>query len=220
MPMLGQSAQMEQCKLAVQVCTITKFNKQEENTMVKTICEKIMTKEITSVELKSVLGKELYICNGNCWTDVLDEFGFTYSSEQFCQYIADYEAWAELNNVYVEILEGKAEFRSSINAAKELLKEWLEYNELEKFRSLYSTLSARQKEAVLCILRYSEILDMDLMCPTTSELSLLWKDSIKKQKHKANLLIPVMETDCTYTINLFTGKVVGYADIDTVEDIL
>lgn len=188
--------------------------------MVKTICEKIMTKEITSVELKSVLGRELYICNGNCWTDVLDEFGFTYSSEQFCQYIADYEAWAELNNVYVEILEGKAEFRSSINAAKELLKEWLEYNELEEFRSLYSTLSARQKEAVLCILRYSEILDMDLMCPTTSELSLLWKDSIKKQKHKANLLIPVMETDCTYTINLFTGKVVGYADIDTIEDIL
>lgn len=188
--------------------------------MVKTICEKIMTKEITSVELKSVLGRELYICNGNCWTDVLDEFGFTYSSEQFCQYIADYEAWAELNNVYVEILEGKAEFRSSINAAKELLKEWLEYNELEEFRSLYSTLSAKQKEAVLCILRYSEILDMDLMCPTTSELSLLWKDSIKKQKHKANLLIPVMETDCTYTINLFTGKVVGYADIDTVEDIL
>lgn len=188
--------------------------------MAKTIYEKIMERKITSVEFKSILGRELYICNGNCWTDVLDEFGFTYSSEQFCQYIADYEAWAELNNVYVEILEGKAEFRSSINAAKELLKEWLEYNELEKFRSLYSTLSARQKEAVLCILRYSEILDMDLMCPTTSELSLLWKDSIKKQKHKANLLIPVMETDCTYTINLFTGKVVGYTDIDTVEDIL
>lgn len=188
--------------------------------MTKTIYTRIMAKEITSVELKSVLGRELYICNGNCWTDVLDEFGFTYSSEQFCQYIADYEAWAELNNVYVEILEGKAEFRSSINAAKEVLKEWLEYNELEEFRSLYSTLSARQKEAVLCILRYSEILDMDLMCPTTSELSLLWKDSIKKQKHKANLLIPVMETDCTYTINLFTGKVINYADIDTVEDIL
>lgn len=188
--------------------------------MTKTIYTRIMTKEITSVELKSVLGRELYICNGNCWTDVLDEFGFTYSSEQFCQYIADYEAWAELNNVYVEILEGKAEFRSSINAAKEVLKEWLEYNELEEFRSLYSTLSARQKEAVLYILRYSEILDMDLMCPTTSELSLLWKDSIKKQKHKANLLIPVMETDCTYTINLFTGKVINYADIDTVEDIL
>lgn len=188
--------------------------------MTKTIYTRIMTKEITSVELKSVLGRELYICNGNCWTDVLDEFGFTYSSEQFCQYIADYEAWAELNNVYVEILEGKAEFRSSINAAKELLKEWLEYNELFDFMSLYSTLSARQKEAVVLVLRHSEILDTDLMCPATSELSLLWKDSIKKQKHKANLLIPVMETDCTYTINLFTGKVVGYADIDTVEDIL
>lgn len=185
-----------------------------------TIFNRIISHETTSVEIISVLGRELYICNGNCWTDVLDEFGFTYSSEQFCQYIADYEAWAELNNVYVEILEGKAEFRSSINAAKEVLKEWLEYNELEEFRSLYSTLSARQKEAVLCILRYSEILDMDLMCPTTSELSLLWKDSIKKQKHKANLLIPVMETDCTYTINLFTGKVINYADIDTVEDIL
>lgn len=188
--------------------------------MTKTIYTRIMTKEITSVELKSVLGRELYICNGNCWTDVLDEFSFTYSSEQFCQYIADYEAWAELNNVYVEILEGKAEFRSSINAAKELLKEWLEYNELFDFMSLYSTLSARQKEAVVLVLRHSEILDTDLMCPATSELSLLWKDSIKKQKHKANLLIPVMETDCTYTINLFTGKVVGYADIDTVEDIL
>lgn len=174
-----------------------------------TIFNRIISHETTSVEIISVLGRELYICNGNCWTDVLDEFGFTYSSEQFCQYIADYEAWAELNNVYVEILEGKAEFRSSINAAKEVLKEWLEYNELEEFRSLYSTLSARQKEAVLCILRYSEILDMDLMCPTTSELSLLWKDSIKKQKHKANLLIPVMETDCTYTINLFTGKVIN-----------
>lgn len=188
--------------------------------MTKTIYTRIMTKEITSVELKSVLGRELYICNGNCWTDVLDEFGFTYSSEQFCQYIADYEAWAELNNVYVEILEGKAEFRSSINAAKELLKEWLEYNELFDFMSLYSTLSARQKEAVVLALRHSEILDTDLMCPATSELSLLWKDSIKKQKHKANLLIPVMETDCTYTINLFTGKVINYADIDTVEDIL
>lgn len=191
--------------------------------MTKTIYTRIMTKEITSVELKSVLGRELYICNGNCWTDVLDEFGFTYSSEQFCQYITDYEAWAELNNVYVEITEGKAEFRQSINEAKDLLKDWLENNELDDFKSLYSGLSARQKEAVVLVLRYSEIFEYayaNLMCPSTSELSLLWKDSIKKQKHKANLLIPVMETDCTYTINLFTGKVVGYADIDTVEDIL
>lgn len=191
--------------------------------MSKTIYEKIMERKITSVELKSVLGRELYICNGNCWTDVLDEFGFTYSSEQFCQYIADYEAWAELNNVYVEITEGKAEFRSSINAAKELLKEWLEYNKLEEFRSLYSSLSARQKEAVVLVLRYSEIFEYayaNLMCPSTSELSLLWKASVKKQKHKANLLIPVLEKNCTYTINLFTGEVVEYADIDTVEEIL
>lgn len=31
--------------------------------MTKTIYTKIMTREITSVELKSVLGRELYICN-------------------------------------------------------------------------------------------------------------------------------------------------------------
>ena len=137
------------------------------------IYTRIINKKTTSVELKSVLGRELYICNNGNWTDVLNEFSFSYTAEQFCQYIVDYEAWAELNNVYVEITEGKAEFRQPINEAKDLLKEWLENNELEEFRSLYSTLSAKQKEAVLCILRYSEILDMDLMCPTTSELSSL-----------------------------------------------
>lgn len=189
--------------------------------MTKTIYTKIINKEITSVEFtRSSLGRELYICNNGNWTNVLDEFSFTYTPEQFCQYIADYEAWAEHNNEYLEITEGKAEFRSSINAAKELLKEWLEYNKLEEFRSLYSTLSTRQKEAVVLVLRHSEILDTDLMCPTTSELSLLWKSSVKKQKHKANLLIPVLEKNCTYTINLFTGEVVEYADIDTVEEIL
>lgn len=31
--------------------------------MSKTIYEKIMERKITSVELKSVLGRELYICN-------------------------------------------------------------------------------------------------------------------------------------------------------------
>ena len=183
--------------------------------MTKTIYTKIINKEITSVELKSVLGRELYIYNGN-WTNVLDEFSFSYSPEQFCQYIADYEAWAEHNNVYAEILEGKAEFRSSINAAKELLKVWLEYNELFDFMSLYSTLSAREKEAVVLVLRHSEILDYGyagLMCPTTSELSLLWKSSVKKQKHKANLLIPVMGEDYEYTINLFTGKVIDYMEV-------
>lgn len=185
--------------------------------MTKTIYTRIINKKITSVELKSVLGRELYICNNGNWTDVLDEFGFTYTSEQFCQYIADYEAWAELNNVYVEITEGKAEFRQSINEAKDLLKDWLENNELDDFKSLYSGLSARQKEAVVLVLRYSEILDMDLMCPSTSELSLLWKASVKKQKHKANLLITVIGDNYEYTINLFTSEVVDYVDMDIIE---
>lgn len=187
--------------------------------MTKTIYEKIMKKEITSVEFtRSSLGRELYIYSNGNWTNVLDEFGFTYTPEQFCQYIADYEAWAEHNNEYLEITEGKAEFRSSINAAKELLKEWLEHNELFNFMSLYSALSAKQKEAVVLVLRHSEILETDLMCPTTSELSLLWKSSVKKQKHKANLLVPVLEKNCTYTINLFTGKVVDYAENESLDD--
>lgn len=185
--------------------------------MTKTIYTRIINKKITSVELKSVLGRELYICNNGNWTDVLNEFSFSYTPEQFCQYISDYKAWAELNNVYVEITEGKAEFRQSINEAKDLLKDWLENNELDDFKSLYSGLSARQKEAVLCILRYSEILDMDLMCPSTSELSLLWKASVKKQKHKANLLITVIGDNYEYTINLFTSEVVDYVDMDIIE---
>ena len=188
--------------------------------MSKTIYEKIMERKITSVELKSVLGRELYICNNGNWTDVLDEFGFTYSPEQFYQYIADYAAWAELNNVYVEILEGKAEFRSSINEAKDLLKEWLEYNEPDEFKSLYSSLPARQKEAVVLVLRYSELYDgrcVSLMCPTTSELSLLWNESVKKQKHKANLLLPVIGNNYKFVINLFTSEVVDYVDMDIIE---
>ena len=188
--------------------------------MAKTIYEKIMERKITSVELKSVLGRELYICNNGNWTDVLDEFGFTYSPEQFYQYIADYAAWAELNNVYVEILEGKAEFRSSINEAKDLLKEWLEYNEPDEFKSLYSSLPARQKEAVVLVLRYSELYDgrcVSLMCPTTSELSLLWNESVKKQKHKANLLLPVIGNNYKFVINLFTSEVVEYVDMEIIE---
>ena len=98
--------------------------------MTKTIYTRIINKKITSVELKSVLGRELYICNNGNWTDVLNEFSFSYTAEQFCQYIVDYEAWAELNNVYVEITEGKAEFRQPINEAKDLLT--------EGSRSLYS----------------------------------------------------------------------------------
>ncbi len=186
--------------------------------MTKTIYTRIINKEITSVELKSVLGRGLYIYNGNYWTDVLNEFGFSFEPGRFCEYIDNYILWADCHNEDLEILEGKAEFRSSINAAKELLKEWLGYGELDKFRSLYTSLLTRQKEAVVLVLRHSEILDTDLMCPTTSELSLLWKSSVKKQKHKANLLVPVLEKNCTYTINLFTGKVVDYAENESLDD--
>lgn len=186
--------------------------------MAKTIFTRIRNKEITSVEFtRSSLGRELYVYKNGCWIEVLHEYGFSYSTEQFCQYIADYEVWAEHNNEYLEITEGKAKFRSSINAAKELLKEWLGYGELDKFRSLYTSLSARQKEAVVLVLRHSEILDTDLMCPTTSELSLLWNSSVKKQKHKGNLLVPVLEKNCTYTINLFTGEVVEYAENEPLD---
>ena len=55
--------------------------------MTKTIYTRIINKKITSVELKSVLGRELYICNNGNWTDVLNEFSFSYTPEQFCQYI-------------------------------------------------------------------------------------------------------------------------------------
>lgn len=40
--------------------------------MTKTIYTRIINKKITSVELKSVLGRELYICNNGNWTDVLN----------------------------------------------------------------------------------------------------------------------------------------------------
>lgn len=189
--------------------------------MAKTIFTRIRNKEITSVEFtRSSLGRELYVYKNGCWIEVLHEYGFSYSTEQFCQYIADYEVWAEHYNEDLEIMEGQAKFRQSINAAKELLKEWLEYNELFNFMSLYSTLSAREKEAVVCVLRHSEIVDRGLMCLATSELSLLWRSSVKKQKNKKNLLVPVIERDYTYTINLFTGEVMDYSEIKNAKDIL
>lgn len=188
--------------------------------MTKTIYTRIINKEITSVELKSVLGRELYIYNGNYWTDVLNEFGFSFEPGRFCEHIDNYILWADCHNEDLEILEGKAEFRSDINAAKELLKEWLEYNELFDFMSLYSALSARQKEAVVLILRHSTVCENSctpIMCPTTSELSLLWKTSVKKQKHKANLLLPVIGNNYKFVINLFTSEVVDYVDMDIIE---
>lgn len=65
-----------------------------------TIFNRIISHETTSVEIISVLGRELYIYNGIYWTDVLNKFGFSYTPEAFCQYIADYEAWVEHNGTY------------------------------------------------------------------------------------------------------------------------
>lgn len=188
--------------------------------MSKTIYEKIMERKITSVELKSVLGRELYICNNGNWTDVLNEFSFSYTPEQFCQYIADYEAWAELNNVYVEILEGKAKHREIINKAKELLKEFFDNYDYSFFPELYKTLSAKEKQAVVLVLRHSELYEHNtasIFFPSTSELSLLWKDSTRKQKHRTNLIVPIQGNYYELTVNMFTSEVVDYVDMDIIE---
>lgn len=188
--------------------------------MTKTIYTRIINKKITSVELKSVLGRELYICNNGNWTDVLNEFSFSYTAEQFCQYIADYEAWAELNNVYVEILEGKAKHREIINKAKELLKEFFDNYDYSFFPELYKTLSAKEKQAVVLVLRHSELYEHNtasIFFPSTSELSLLWKDSTRKQKHRTNLIVPIQGNYYELTVNMFTGEVVEYVDMDIIE---
>lgn len=188
--------------------------------MTKTIYTRIINKKITSVELKSVLGRELYICNNGNWTDVLNEFSFSYTPEQFCQYIADYEAWAELNNVYVEILEGKAKHREAINKAKELLKEFFDNYDYSFFPELYKTLSAKEKQAIVLVLRHSELYEHNtasIFFPSTSELSLLWKDSTRKQKHRTNLIVPIKGPDYELTVNMFTGEVVDYVDMDIIE---
>ena len=46
-----------------------------------TIFNRIISHETTSVEIISVLGRELYIYNGIYWTDVLNKFGFSYTPE-------------------------------------------------------------------------------------------------------------------------------------------
>ena len=188
--------------------------------MTKTIYTRIINKKTTSVELKSVLGRELYICNNGNWTDVLNEFSFSYTPEQFCQYIADYEAWAELNNVYVEILEGKAKHREAINKAKELLKEFFDNYDYSFFPELYKTLSAKEKQAVVLVLRHSELYEHNtasIFFPSTSELSLLWKDSTRKQKHRTNLIVPIQGNYYEFTVNMFTSEVVDYVDMDIIE---
>ena len=185
--------------------------------MTKTIYTRIINKKITSVELKSVLGRELYICNNGNWTDVLNEFSFSYTAEQFCQYIVDYEAWAELNNVYVEILEGKAKHREIINLVKEKLTEFFSEYDYTFFPKFYKILSAKEKKAAVLILSHSELFDygcIPVMYPSTNELSLLWKGN---KKLKKCLFVPIKGPDYELTVNMFTGEVVEYVDMDIIE---
>lgn len=185
--------------------------------MSKTIYEKIMERKITSVELKSVLGRELYICNNGNWIDVLNEFSFSYTPEQFCQYIADYKAWAELNNVYVDITEGKAKHREIINLVKEKLTEFFSEYDYSFFPEFYKTLSAKEKKAAVLILSHSELFDygcIPVMYPSTNELSLLWKGN---KKLKKCLFVPIKGPDYELTVNMFTGEVVEYVDMDIIE---
>jgi hypothetical protein len=217
--MLGQSAQMEQCKLAVQVCTITKFNKQEGNIMAKTIYEKIMTRKITSVELKSVLGREFYTyASGNWWLyDEENDDYVIYTPEKFCQYIADCVECAEQEKFYLEIHVGKAKHREVINLVKERLTEFFSEHDYSFFPEFYKTLSAKEKKAAVLILNHSELFDygcIPVMYPSTSELTLLWKGS---KKLKNALLVPIKGPDYELTVNLFTGEVVDYMDMDIIE---
>lgn len=185
--------------------------------MSKTIYEKIMERKITSVELKSVLGRELYICNNGNWTDVLNEFSFSYTPEQFCQYIADYEAWAELNNVYADITEGKAKHREIINLVKEKLTDFFSEYDYSFFPEFYKTLSVKEKKAAVLILSHSELFDygcIPVMYPSTNELSLLWKGN---KKLKKCLFVPIKGPDYELTVNMFTGEVVDYVDMDIIE---
>lgn len=187
----------------------------------KTIYDRIMSHVTTSVEIISILGRELYIYSNGTWTDVLNEFGFSYTPEAFCQYITDYEAWAKHNsNACFEILEGKAKHREAINKAKELLKEFFDNYDYSFFPELYKTLSAKEKQAVVLVLRHSELYEHNtasIFFPSTSELSLLWKDSTRKQKHRTNLIVPIQGNYYELTVNMFTSEVVDYVDMDIIE---
>jgi hypothetical protein len=184
--------------------------------MTKTIT-RIINKKTTSVELKSVLGRELYICNNGNWTDVLNEFSFSYTSEQFCQYISDLVEWAEYNNTWLDITEGKAKHREIINLVKEKLTEFFSEYDYSFFPKFYKTLSAKEKKAAVLILSHSELFNygcIPVMYPSTNELSLLWKGN---KKLKKCLFVPVKGPDYELTVNMFTGEVVSYADMDIIE---
>lgn len=184
--------------------------------MTKTIT-RIINKKTTSVELKSVLGRELYICNNGNWTDVLNEFSFSYTSEQFCQYISDLVEWAEYNNTWLDITEGKAKHRGIINLVKEKLTEFFSEYDYSFFPKFYKTLSAKEKKAAVLILSHSELFNygcIPVMYPSTNELSLLWKGN---KKLKKCLFVPVKGPDYELTVNMFTGEVVDYMDMDIIE---
>lgn len=183
----------------------------------KTIYDRIMSHVTTSVEIISILGRELYIYNGTCWADVLNEFGFSYIPEAFCQYISDLAAWAEHNNTYFEIQEGKAKHRKIINLVKEKLTDFFSKNDYSFFSEFYKTLPAKEKRAAVLILSHSELFDygcIPVMYPSTSELSLLWKGN---KKLKKCLLVTIKGPDYELIVNMFTGEVVRYVDMDIIE---
>lgn len=185
--------------------------------MVKTICEKIMTKEITSVELKSVLGRELYTYSSGIWFDTLEESDYIYTPEEFCQYIADYVECAEREKFYLEIQTGKAKHREIINLVKEKLTDFFSKNDYSFFPEFYKALSAKEKRAAVLILSHSELFDygcIPVMYPSTNELSFLWKGS---KKLKKCLLVSIKGPDYEFTVNLFTGEVVDYVDMNIIE---
>lgn len=179
----------------------------------KTIYDRIMSHVTTSVEIISILGRELYIYSNGTWTDVLNKFSFSYTPEQFCQYISDYKAWAEYNNTWLDITEGKAKHREIINLVKEKLTDFFSKNDYSFFSEFYKTLSAKEKKAAVLILSHSELFDygcIPVMYPSTSELSLLWKGN---KKLKKCLLVTIKGPDYELIVNMFTGEVVSYVDM-------
>lgn len=176
--------------------------------MSKTIYEKIMERKITSVELKSVLGRELYTYGCGIWSD---SCGYIYTPEEFCQYIADYVECAEHEKFYLEIQTGKAKHREIINLVKEKLTEFFSEYDYSFFPEFYKTFSAKEKRASVLILSHSELFDygcIPVMCPSTSELSLLWK----KSKKCKTVLVSVKGTDYELLVNIITGEVVAFTD--------
>lgn len=88
--------------------------------MTKTIYTRIINKKITSVELKSVLGRELYICNNGNWTDVLNEFSFSWHSS--ASSISNCKAMGELNNVSRNYRKGRMRINEQQTISKTHLR--------------------------------------------------------------------------------------------------